>query len=127
LRLTYLFELRCPMRSLVSIIGRRIAGIRDKAGFTQAELAERSGVQPETISRYEAGKLSVPLDRLKEIADVFGLRIQDLARAPSKALAHDTAIDRLLFFAASLSADEIELVMDIGGSAIKHLHKIRTV
>ena len=93
------------------------------AGLTQAALGERSGVQPETISRYEAGKLSAPLERLAQIAQALGLKIQDLVRTPSKDPAHDRAVERLTLFAASLSAEEVELVMNVGGATIKHLQK----
>jgi transcriptional regulator with XRE-family HTH domain len=106
-------------------IGQRIARLRDRAGLTQAELAEKSGVQPETISRYEAGKLSIPLERLLLIAEAFGLRIQDLVFTPSRDHAHGRAVDRLLLFASTLTPDEIELVMDLGGMAVKHFQKIR--
>lgn len=106
-------------------IGQRIARLRERAGLTQADLAEEAGVQPETISRYEAGKLSVPLERLVQIADAFGLRLQDLVYAPSKDPAHSRAVDRLLLFAAALSPDEIELAMDMGGVAVKHFRKVR--
>ena len=81
-------------------------------------------MQPETISRYEAGKLSVPLERLVQIAAAFGLRVQDLFYMHSRDHAHGRAVDRLLLFAAALNPDEIELVMDIGGAAVRHFQKI---
>jgi transcriptional regulator with XRE-family HTH domain len=114
------------MSTVDKMIGQRIARLRDKAGLSQAELAEKTNVQPETISRYEAGKLSAPLGRLVQIAEALGLRIQDLVRAPSANTAHDRAVDRLLLFAASLDVKEIELVMDIGGAAIKHVHRVQS-
>ena len=102
-------------------VGQRIAHYRERAGFTQAQLAEQASVQPETISRYEAGKLAAPLDRLLRIAQAFGMRIEDLVRTPSRDPAHDRAVDRLLVFAARHSADDIELLMDAGGAAVKCL------
>lgn len=44
-------------------IGRRLAEAREKAGITQLELAKRSGVRQEALSRFEAGKrgLEAPL------------------------------------------------------------------
>ena len=114
------------MTPIEKAIGQRIARLRERSGFTQADLAEKAGVQPETISRYEAGKLSIPLERLLLIANAFGLRIQDLVYTGTKDHAHGRAVDRLLLVAAALSPEEIELVMDMGGLAVKHFQKIRS-
>ena len=50
-------------------IGRRIAEIRKENGMTQAQLAERCGLQQAHIARIENGKFSVGLDTLAQIAD----------------------------------------------------------
>ncbi len=39
-----------------ALLGRRIVAARNRAGWTQAELARRAGVRKETIHRSEAGK-----------------------------------------------------------------------
>jgi transcriptional regulator with XRE-family HTH domain len=55
-------------------IGQRIRYARKKAGLTQNELAERVGTDPQTISRYELGKISKPpskfLENLSKISSV---------------------------------------------------------
>ena len=63
---------------------------------------------------------------LKDRYQVGRLRIQDLVRAPSPNAARDRAVDRLLLFAASLDAEEIELVMDVGGAAVKHVQRAQS-
>ena len=57
-------------------IGRRIAEIRKENGMTQAQLAERCGLQQAHIARIENGKFSVGLDTLAQIADAMGARIE---------------------------------------------------
>ena len=67
-------------------IGQRIAelrkqvewtdtlGIRRK-GMTQAELAERAGLQRSHIVRLEAGRYGATVDVLSAIADVLGMKV----------------------------------------------------
>ncbi len=43
-------------QTLRAMIAHEIADRRKKAGFTQAQLAERAGVRTETISRLESGR-----------------------------------------------------------------------
>ena len=56
-------------------IGAMIASIRIKKGYTQDELAERSGLLRPHISRIENGRYSVGLDTLAAIADGLGVKI----------------------------------------------------
>jgi DNA-binding XRE family transcriptional regulator len=49
------------------IIARQIIRGRKAAGWTQAELAVRAGVRPETISRIETGKHSPGLKTMAKI------------------------------------------------------------
>ena len=50
----------------------------------QAELAELSGVSQSQISKYEKGEIKQPsLGKLARIADVLGVKIDDLLEAPS--------------------------------------------
>lgn len=57
-------------------VGRRIAEIRKENGMTQAQLAERCGLQQAHIARIENGKFSVGLDTLAQITDALGARIE---------------------------------------------------
>lgn len=56
-------------------IGKRIAILRAQQGMTQQELAEKSGIKREHVSRIEAGKYSVGLDILSKVAKAFGTNI----------------------------------------------------
>lgn len=44
--------------------GRNLRGAREGVGFTQAELAERIGVQQSSVARWEAG-VAAPSDERK--------------------------------------------------------------
>ena len=53
-------------------LGSQIRNERLKAGLTQRQLSERSGVSVSTISRYETNKVIPYLDTLDKISAVFG-------------------------------------------------------
>ena len=54
-------------------IGRRIADLRKEQNLTQAQLADRCGLQQAHIARVELGKYSV--DTLAQIAKALGMTI----------------------------------------------------
>jgi len=52
-------------------IAERIRIYRQQKGLSQNELAEKSGVNNKSLSRYELGASVPPADALKNIADVL--------------------------------------------------------
>lgn len=55
-------------------IGKRIKEARERANMSQRELAARIGVSQALVNKYEAGGVSnMPIDRLKQIADITGV------------------------------------------------------
>lgn len=56
-------------------IGQRIAQLRKEHGMTQAQLAERTGIQRAHITRIEAGRYSVGIDLLDKIAVALGMEV----------------------------------------------------
>ena len=60
---------------LRATIIHKIGVAREKAGLTQAELAERIGTDQASISRIESGARNITLETLAKIAKVLGLRV----------------------------------------------------
>ncbi|MGB7214875.1 MAG: helix-turn-helix transcriptional regulator [Gammaproteobacteria bacterium] len=56
----------------------RIRALRAEKGWSQAELAERVGVSRNSINAIENGKFDPSLPLAFRIADVFGLKIEDI-------------------------------------------------
>ena len=54
-------------------LDRTLRKRREELGLGRAELAERVGVDPETISRWENGEVVPPPKRLAMVAQVLGL------------------------------------------------------
>jgi transcriptional regulator with XRE-family HTH domain len=59
-------------------IGARIRVARLRAGLTQERLAERVGVEPTTVYRFESGRRGVTLPMLLRIAAVLNVRPAEL-------------------------------------------------
>ena len=54
--------------------GKRIKDLRMSRGWSAEELAERCGVSPATIYRYERGTISsAPVDKIAPIAEALGV------------------------------------------------------
>ena len=56
-------------------IGQRIADLRKQHQMTQQDLANKTGMQRNHISRIESGKYSVGFDTLQLIAEQFDMKV----------------------------------------------------
>lgn len=57
------------------VIGKRIAELRKEQGISQAELADKCGMQRPHIARVESGRYGITLDVLSRIAQALGKTI----------------------------------------------------
>lgn len=58
----------------------RIKKARLMKGVTQSELAKEIGVSSVTVSKWENGLMSPTVTRLKTVADVLGVRVEELIK-----------------------------------------------
>jgi ribosome-binding protein aMBF1 (putative translation factor) len=63
-------------------ISVQIVDLRERRGFTQAELAERCGIDQADISRIERGSTSPTTRTLLRIAEALDADLRLVARAP---------------------------------------------
>jgi putative transcriptional regulator len=59
-------------------IPNRIAKLREGAGLSRVELAQRVGVNPQTIGYLERGEYNPSLVLAFRLADLFGLPIEEI-------------------------------------------------
>lgn len=63
-------------------IAERIKAARKAAGYTQVQLGEKLGYEGRigevTVSRWERNERPVPLDKIRLLASLLGLTIDDL-------------------------------------------------
>lgn len=58
--------------------GCKIRAARLEKGLTQQDLAKIVGVEPESISYYEAGKKKPSFEKIKIICRVLGLKMDEI-------------------------------------------------
>ena len=58
-------------------IGERIKQLREKCGFTQNGLAERSGVSQSHLRRVELGQQDITIGHLRLLCDALGTTLKD--------------------------------------------------
>lgn len=58
-------------------VGLRIKRLRDSAGFTQEDLADRTGIPRGYIADIENGRYATSIVKIKKIADAFGISMKD--------------------------------------------------
>ncbi len=92
-------------------LSKNIANRRRELGLTQAQLAERMGIEPETLSRFERGKHLPSLGTLEKLADLLLVSVADLL-AEQPQMADD---DALIFtsWISDLSAADRSFVHNI--------------
>ena len=66
------------MTQLLLKVGKRVRNLRTDRGWSQEELADRSGVNRSYMSRVELGKSDVSLSVLHKIARTLGLSLAEL-------------------------------------------------
>lgn len=80
-------------RPVADTIGARIRDAREALGWTQAYLAERAGVNPKMVSRWETGAHS-PDRHLKLLQSLLGARLIDSAPPSSLPYVELTSMTR---------------------------------
>ena len=64
-------------------LGASVAEARSKAGLTQAELAQRAGMDESVFSALEQGQYKPTSDELTRLAQALGVDELDLMRRPA--------------------------------------------
>ena len=61
-------------------LGKKISELRKEKGITQEELADKLGVSPQAVSKWESGKSAPSTTNLLALAELFGLTAEDLLK-----------------------------------------------
>jgi transcriptional regulator with XRE-family HTH domain len=104
-------------------LGLRIAERRKAIDLTQEQLAERLGVDAETISRFERGVTVPALITLDKLAGILKTSVANLLSEAS-VCPSDQAI-RISAWLESLSADDGEFVITQIKALCDHLSQVR--
>lgn len=89
-----------PAKSQRSEFGARLHALREAAGLSQAQVAERLGIKQPTYALWERRTTAISAVQLQQLADVFGVGIDALfidAKAAAKRASGPTGKARQLF------------------------------
>ncbi len=70
-------------QAVLESVGPRLRGFRKALGITLADLADRTGLTPSTISRLERGHIRPTLEQLLPLARAYAVPLDELVAAPT--------------------------------------------
>lgn len=76
-------------------IGNIISQLRDKNGFSQSDLADKSQVSRVMIGKYERGEAIPSIDAAKKIADALGISLDYLVGETSQTSFDKRTLERI--------------------------------
>jgi len=113
------------MDHIAKRIGERIGAQRRLAGLSQARLAEKVCVAPETISRLETGAAVPSVESLVSVAAELHIELHDLFRLRPEDGAKERAIEKLLWVVSRRGAADIDLVTTVAAAVFDHMGEER--
>lgn len=101
------------------IMSQRLKELRERVGLTQSQVAEQLKVRNATISDYERGRVTLPIDRVIKLANLYQCSIEQIVGLDSESKDRDSLyIDRLIplvtfgIFGGRFQKIEHEIVKD---------------
>ncbi|MBQ2943878.1 MAG: helix-turn-helix transcriptional regulator [Ruminococcus sp.] len=93
-------------------IGERIKALRKQKGWTQAQLAEKSGVEPSHISHIERGATKLSLPTLINLANTLNATLDELVYGSLVKSSHisNRIIDELL---SDCTSEELKALSEV--------------
>ena len=98
-----------------NVIAQRIKDARKKAGMTQQELADSSGISFSVISQYENGRRNPKIETLSKIAKAIGIPVYELWSPV------DDIISDINTFADKIKHETVEDMIKEGEKAVNEL------
>lgn len=99
-----------PSSSEPADFGNRLRSAREGKGLSQAEFAEKAGLQPSAISHFETGRRAPSFENLRALADALSVTIDYLTGRQENPAAVGPAAERLFRHFSKLSDSEQETV-----------------
>lgn len=95
-------------------VGKRLADLRRRAGFTQAQVAEKLGIAPETMSRLERGQQWTDFETFSALAKLYGVEWADLmAVTPGAKGGKKAVLQEVVDLLRPASKAQLEMVREL--------------
>lgn len=102
-----------------SLFSERLRKAREDKGLSQAQLAEKTGLQPSAVSHFEGGRRSPSFDNLRSLADALGVSTDHLLGREARQGVAGPAADKLFRNAGKMSSRDLELLADFSATLVK--------
>ncbi|RZN98595.1 XRE family transcriptional regulator [Pseudomonas moorei] len=106
-------------KQLAELVGQAIARQRLRCQLSQEQIAERLGIGSEAVSRIERGVVMPNVERLVELATIFGCETADLLTEGSSR--PEDQARKLYDLLSPLALDDRALVMDMVARLVDRL------
>lgn len=97
----------------------RLRRVREERGLSQAQLADRTKLQPSAISHFETGRRAPSFDNLRVLADALNVSTDELLGRQPKVQNAGPVADRLYRRAANLTSRDLELLAEFADTLAK--------
>lgn len=87
--------------------------------MSQADLAQRTGLQPSAVSHFESGRRSPSFDNLRVLADALGVTTDHLLGRDSKPGMAGPVAEKLFRKATQMNARDLELLAEMADQMVK--------
>lgn len=102
-------------------VADNIRNLRGINNLSQAELAEKLGVVPQTISKWENGNTTPQYQKMMKIAQVFDIDVSELYRGyVAKNYTNDKNMDQIIEFMNQIN-HKMDYVLNINGITDRYL------
>ncbi|MDR6579319.1 helix-turn-helix transcriptional regulator [Pseudomonas extremaustralis] len=112
---------RTKSKQLAELVGQAIARQRIRCKLSQEQVAEKLGIGSEAVSRIERGVVMPNIERLIELATVFGCETADLLTEGSTR--QEDQARRLQGLLSILDSDDRTLVLEFVESLVARLSR----
>ena len=97
----------------------RLRKAREDKGLSQAQLAEKSGMQPSAISHFEAGRRSPSFDNLRSLSDALGVSTDHLLGREQRVGVAGPVAEKLFRNAGQINSRDLEILAEFAESLAK--------
>lgn len=102
---------------------RRLRETRLEKGLNQAELAQKTGLQPSAISHFESGRRAPSFDNLRVLADVLGVSTDYLLGRVAKPGIGGATAQRLFKSAQEVNSRDLEILAEFAETLVRHANR----
>lgn len=95
-----------------TVFADRLRTAREGKGLSQAQLAERSGLQPSAVSHFEKGRRSPSFDNLRALSDALGVSTDHLLGRESRTGLTGPTIQKIFRNAEKMTDRDLETLAE---------------